>query len=150
MYSQQKKLERYCILVYTWKILEGLVPNCGIVVQQGDRDVQLPPLQGKHSVRDVREQSFQVHGPKLLNSKWSLTNQMWGDWLSQHAIYSVLPPPTQFLIKWEWATEDLGTSKTKGGFMSPFKFNLIDILVESKIWLLTLWITLVLNRKIKT
>ena len=29
MYSQERRMERYCI-IYIWKILEGLAPNCGI------------------------------------------------------------------------------------------------------------------------
>ena len=29
MYSQQRRAERYRI-IYTWKVLEGLLPNCGI------------------------------------------------------------------------------------------------------------------------
>ena len=52
-------------------MLEGLVPNCGITVQHSDRrgrEVLLPPLQGKQAVRNLREQSFQVQGPKLYNS----------------------------------------------------------------------------------
>ena len=70
MNSQQRRLERYRI-IYTWKILEGLAPNCGLVVTNSDRrgrEVRIPPLKGNQSVRTLREQSFQVNGPKLFNS----------------------------------------------------------------------------------
>ena len=70
MNSQQRRLERYRI-IYTWKILEGLAPNCGLEVTNTDRrgrEVRIPPLKGNQSVRTLREQSFQVNGPKLFNS----------------------------------------------------------------------------------
>ena len=70
MNSQQRRLERYRI-IYTWKILEGLAPNCGLEVTNSvrrGREVKIPPLKGKQSVRNLREQSFQVSGPKLFNS----------------------------------------------------------------------------------
>ena len=70
MYSQQRRLERYRI-IYTWKILEGLVPNCGLEVLHNGRrgrEIKIPPLKGKSSVRTLREQSFQANGPKLFNS----------------------------------------------------------------------------------
>ena len=69
MYSQQRRLERYRIL-YTWKILEGLVPNFGLVSKFSERrgrEVHIPPLKGAQSVKKLFEQSFQVNGPSLLN-----------------------------------------------------------------------------------
>ena len=70
MYSQQRRLERYRI-IYTWKILEGQVPNCGLDCTTSDRrgrEACVPALKGKPSVRKLREQSFQHNGPKLFNS----------------------------------------------------------------------------------
>ena len=70
MNSQQRSFERYRI-IYTWKIFEGLAPNCGLEVTNSvrrGREVKIPPLTGKQSVRNLREQSFQVSGPKLFNS----------------------------------------------------------------------------------
>ena len=70
MYSQQRRLERYRI-IYSWKILEGQAPNCGLEVLQTERrgrELKIPPLKGKTSVRSLREQSFQVNGPRLFNS----------------------------------------------------------------------------------
>ena len=70
MYSQERRLERYRIL-YTWKILEGMGPNCGLEVAQSDRRgrlLKVPNLKGKQSVKSLREQSFQVNGPQLFNS----------------------------------------------------------------------------------
>ena len=63
-------MERYRI-IYTWKILEGLVPNCGLKFTTNERrgrEAQVPSLQGKASIKRLREQSFQVKGPKLFNS----------------------------------------------------------------------------------
>jgi hypothetical protein len=70
MYSQQRRLERYR-LIYTWKILEGLVPNCGLNFTSNERrgrEALIPPLKGKAHIKRLREQSFQVSGPKLFNS----------------------------------------------------------------------------------
>ena len=53
------------------EILEGLVPNCGLEALHNERrgrEIKIPPLKGKSSVRTLREQSFQVNGPKLFNS----------------------------------------------------------------------------------
>ena len=70
MLSQQRRLERYKIL-YIWKILEHRVPNCGIEVKQNLRLGRLCEIPGikKCSARIVtlRENSFQVQGPKLFN-----------------------------------------------------------------------------------
>ena len=70
MLSQQRRMERYRI-IYTWKILEGLVPNCGLEeIQTGrrGRELKVPALKGKQAIRSIREQSFQVKGPQLFNS----------------------------------------------------------------------------------
>ena len=70
MLSQQRRMERYRI-IYTWMILEGLVPNCGLEeIQTGRRrrELKVPPLKGKQAIRSIREQSFQVKGPQLFNS----------------------------------------------------------------------------------
>ena len=71
MYSQQRRFERYRIL-YTWKIMEGMVPNCGletyINVRKG-RLCKVPAIKTKSrkSYQTIREDSFQVHGAKLFN-----------------------------------------------------------------------------------
>ena len=70
MYSQQRRMERYRI-IYTWKILEGLVPNCGLKFTTNERrgrEALIPNLKGKASIKRLREQSFQVKGPKLFNT----------------------------------------------------------------------------------
>ena len=69
MNSQERRLERYRI-IYTWKILEELVLNCGLTVLHSDRrgrEAVVPPLKGSPSIRKLREQSFQVNGPRLFN-----------------------------------------------------------------------------------
>ena len=69
MYSQQRRAERYRI-IYTWKVLEGLVPNCGInetVSDRRGRECTIPQLKGKQKYQSLRNQSFQVNGPRLFN-----------------------------------------------------------------------------------
>ena len=69
----QRRLERYRI-IYTWKVLEGIVPNCGIEVKnkigRNGRMCKIPSISTKSrkSVQSIREQSFQVNGPQLFNS----------------------------------------------------------------------------------
>ena len=70
--SQQRRLERYRIL-YIWKILEEKVPNCGISVNHCERKGRLCLIPGlvktsKKSIQNLREDSFQVNGPRLFNS----------------------------------------------------------------------------------
>ena len=72
MNSEQRRLKRYQI-IYIWKILQGLVPNPGVKWStesesgRNGRIVNVPPLKGKASVKTLREQSFQVAGPRLFN-----------------------------------------------------------------------------------
>ena len=71
MQSQERRLERYRI-IYVWKIIEGLVPNCGIETITNERlgrFCKLPPLKKCHAkVSKLRENSFQTKGPQLFNS----------------------------------------------------------------------------------
>ena len=70
MYSQERRMERYRI-IYAWKILEGISPNCGLVSQTSERrgrELSIPAIRGKGKVQTLREASFQVHGPRLFNS----------------------------------------------------------------------------------
>ena len=74
MISLQRRQERYRI-IYIWKILEGLAPNCGIQTtssedrRQGRKcKVQNIKTGAKASAKALREQTFQVHGPQLFNS----------------------------------------------------------------------------------
>ena len=70
MISQERRMERYKI-IYIWKILEGRVPNCGITAAHNDRKGRLctiPTLKKcNQSIQTLRENSFQVVGPKLFN-----------------------------------------------------------------------------------
>ena len=73
MNSQQRRLERYRI-IYTWKALDGLVPDCGISMKydhesRNGRVCAVPSIATKASerIKTLREQSLQVHGPKLFN-----------------------------------------------------------------------------------
>ena len=70
MYSQQRRAERYRI-IYTWKVLEGMVPNCGIehtYSERRGRECKIPDLRGRQAIQSLRDQSFQVTGPRLFNS----------------------------------------------------------------------------------
>ena len=77
--SQQRRLERYRI-IYIWKIIEKLSPNCGIRHDKNDlrgRMCQVPPIAKKARplVKTLREQTLQVHGVKLFNRlPWELRN----------------------------------------------------------------------------
>ena len=70
MNSQQRRLERYQML-YSWKVLEGLVPNPGVSWSAPDtrrgRVCEVPHLRGAPAVRTLRRQSFQMSGPLLWN-----------------------------------------------------------------------------------
>ena len=71
MNSEQRRLERYQI-IYTWKTIEGLVPNCGVnwspETERNGRLCEIPQRKGKASVQTLRNQSFQMSGPKLFNT----------------------------------------------------------------------------------
>ena len=72
--SQQRRIERYKI-IYTWKILQSLVPNCGIEIATEAEDrlgrrCKIPSfnIKTKPAIQRMRDASFQVTGPKLFNS----------------------------------------------------------------------------------
>ena len=70
MYSVQRRFERYRLL-YTWKVLEGRVPNCGLQWKHSASVGRLCiPPQPKHNrlVRNLRNNSFQAAGPRLFNA----------------------------------------------------------------------------------
>ena len=71
MNSEQRRLERYKI-IYVWKTMEGLVPNCGLkwtnIEERRGRVCEVPKLKGSKEVQKCRKQSFQMSGPKLWNS----------------------------------------------------------------------------------
>ena len=81
MISLQRRLERYRV-IYTWKILEGIAPNCGINVKleggRVGRKCQIPKIQiqARKGVQSLREQSFQVNGPQLFNCLLSAVRNM--------------------------------------------------------------------------
>ena len=70
--SIERRFERYRA-IYTWKVLEGWVPNCGILWTQDPRNgrrCSIPRMARKASdrVQTLRDRSFQVAGPKMFNS----------------------------------------------------------------------------------
>ena len=73
MYSEQRRLERYRVL-YSWKVLEGLVPNPGLKVAgenlKHGRRIEIPKLNHKarKAIQTIKEESFNTNGPALFNS----------------------------------------------------------------------------------
>ena len=70
MLSQERRMERYSA-IYAWKILEGIVPNCGLEVLNSERrgrEISIPELKGSQRVETLRENSFQVKGARIFNS----------------------------------------------------------------------------------
>ena len=70
MNSEQRRFERYQI-IYVWKIIHGVAPNCGIKWSECEERrgqlCEIRKLRGKCSVQKLRRQSFQVAGPRLWN-----------------------------------------------------------------------------------
>ena len=72
MNSQERRMERYRI-IYIWKVLESLVPNCGVHLTNENprlgRKCKIPRLEpnGRRAIQTLREQSFQVNGARLFN-----------------------------------------------------------------------------------
>ena len=70
MLSQERRMERYSA-IYVWKILEGIVPNCGLEISHSERrgrEVSVPDLKGSQRIQSFRENSFQVRGARIFNS----------------------------------------------------------------------------------
>ena len=71
MYSQQRRRERYMI-IYVWKVLEGLVPNCGITtknhIRRGRLCIISPVKQSAPAcIKTIRYSSFAIKGRQLFN-----------------------------------------------------------------------------------
>ena len=72
LYSLERRRERY-IIIYTWKILEGLVPNLEtrITTYWNDRKGRLcaiPGFRDRGTIGRIRDNSLPVRGPRLFNS----------------------------------------------------------------------------------
>ena len=71
MNSTERRVDQYRVL-YTWKIIQGLVPNCrlqwGTSGQRGLL-VKIPPLSGSRmAIRTLKDRSFMTEAPHLYNS----------------------------------------------------------------------------------
>ena len=72
LYSLQRRRERY-IIIYIWKILEGMVPNPNNQIVQitnghrGRRCIRNKLPKTKASLQTLLDQSFTHNGPKLFN-----------------------------------------------------------------------------------
>ena len=69
--SQQRRQERFTI-IYIWKIMENLVPNCGLEWESSPRNGRtcIIPRSAKEAstrVKTLRNSSFQIKGPLLFN-----------------------------------------------------------------------------------
>ena len=71
LYSLERRRERYMI-IYVWKMIEGLVPNIGLFYHESGRRGRLcdiPAIRRKASLRiqSLQDSSFKVRGPQLFN-----------------------------------------------------------------------------------
>ena len=71
LYSLERKRERYQI-IYTWKIMEGLVPNLHtpIIVNWNDRrgwECAIPRMKTRGAIGTLREEWLSHKGPRLFN-----------------------------------------------------------------------------------
>ena len=72
MLSQERRMERYRI-IYVWKVLQGLTPNCGIILSSENerlgRRLEIPRLKsnGRQAIQTLREQTLQINGARLFN-----------------------------------------------------------------------------------
>ena len=69
--SQERRIERYRI-IYTWKCLEGKVPDCGVRSHQNERngrfcDIVKLNTKSRQAIQTLKEKSFKINGPKLFN-----------------------------------------------------------------------------------
>ena len=71
MLSLQRRMERYSI-IYCWKILSGLTPNCGVEeVADSSKTRQgriVPKNKSTAQTEKLRDQSFQFNAPLLFNT----------------------------------------------------------------------------------
>ena len=71
MLSIQRRMERYRI-IYSWKILEGLAPNCGLSEIKDSSNSRLGRkiFSDSHKLKGSKliKQSFQTNGPQLFNT----------------------------------------------------------------------------------
>ena len=69
--SLQRRFERYKIF-YLWKFSHGLIPDCGVIIENSKQDRGglkfLIKRTDKSKVGKLREQSFQISGPRIWNS----------------------------------------------------------------------------------
>ena len=70
--SQQRRQDRFRI-IYIWKIINNLTPNCAIKWSESETNgtlciVPSSPYDASRKAKSLREASFQVRGPALFNA----------------------------------------------------------------------------------
>ena len=85
LYSLQRRRERY-IIIYTWKVLEKLVPNFGIQCHTNPRTGRfclVPHVRSSAAARvqTIRFASLSVNGPRLFNAMPKCVRNMNGCYL---------------------------------------------------------------------
>ena len=69
--STERRADRYRVL-YAWKVINGLVPNCGLSWSTSERrglQLAIPPISGSRAaIRSLREASFFVEAPRAYNA----------------------------------------------------------------------------------
>ena len=71
LYSQERRRERY-IIIYTWQVLENMVPNFGITAAVNSRHGRyctIPKIKSSasHRTKTLRFNSMGINGPRLFN-----------------------------------------------------------------------------------
>ena len=71
MSSTERRVDRYRAL-YVWKIVRGLVPNCGLLWWEDGRrglSVRVPALSGSRmAIRTLKDKAFNTLAPKIFNA----------------------------------------------------------------------------------
>ena len=71
--STERRQDRYRLL-YAWKTIKGIVPNCGLYLDSSPdsrrgRTLAIPPMSGSRmAIQSLKDHSFQTEAPRLWNS----------------------------------------------------------------------------------
>jgi hypothetical protein len=70
-FSLRKSQKFLTLIIYTWKVLEGMVSNYSIsntTSERMGRERTLAAPKGRTAIQSLRDQSYQKAGPALFNS----------------------------------------------------------------------------------
>ena len=138
IYSQQRRMERYRV-IYAWKILEGLIPNCGLqetISTRRGREIKIPLVKGSGRIKTLREGSFQIHGGKLFDSLPNKLRDLTKISIEDFKYIHVDASPSNSIIdqaKAEKFRRPGWNDICWGTFISPFSITYSE--VDTKYWL---------------